>query len=109
MITLYIAGPMTGLPDRNYPAFHGAEKVLLKAGFQVENPAHNTGEKWTDYLRASVVQIARCDGVALLPGWSESRGACVEVRLAVSLELRISTVEEWAEAGERAERLGGGS
>lgn len=29
---VYIAGPMTGLPDLNYPAFNAAEEALTAAG-----------------------------------------------------------------------------
>jgi hypothetical protein len=44
--TLYIAGPMTGIPDSNYPAFNQAEIELRAAGYDVLNPVaseeHNT-------------------------------------------------------------------
>ena len=29
---LYVAGPMTGLPDYNYPAFDGAAALLAERG-----------------------------------------------------------------------------
>jgi hypothetical protein len=32
---LYIAGPMTGLPDYNYPAFEQARASLEAAGYRV--------------------------------------------------------------------------
>ena len=38
---VYIAGPMTGLPDLNYPAFNAAEEALTAAGHAVLNPARN--------------------------------------------------------------------
>ena len=38
---IYIAGPMSGLPDFNYPAFNQAEQRLLALGYEVENPATN--------------------------------------------------------------------
>lgn len=98
MTVLYIAGPMTGKPFNNYPAFDAAEDVLTKKGFVVENPANNPGSTWEDFLRASLVQIARSDGVALLPGWSESRGACLEVHVASVLSMPIRTVDEWVES-----------
>ena len=31
-ITVYVAGPMTGLPDYNYPAFYAAEALPLTNG-----------------------------------------------------------------------------
>ena len=53
-----IAGPMTGLPDNNYPAFHDAAR-LRKGCWHVENPAENPAPhveatcSWTAYMRAS--------------------------------------------------------
>lgn len=36
---VYIAGPMTGLPEYNFPAFHAAAKAWRDAGWEVLNPA----------------------------------------------------------------------
>jgi len=38
---IYIAGPMTGLPEFNYPAFNAAAEYLRSLGHHVENPADN--------------------------------------------------------------------
>jgi hypothetical protein len=53
---IYIAGPMTGLVEHNFPAFHAAADRLRKAGWDAVNPAENFGGR-TDlpretYLRA---------------------------------------------------------
>lgn len=89
---LYLAGPMTGLPDNNYPAFNREAKLYREAGFAVENPAENPVPpcgSWLAYMRLALVQVARCDVVAMLPGWENSKGACVEHRLATGMGLRI--------------------
>lgn len=101
MTTLYIAGPMTGLPDFNYPAFFDAARRLRAAGYGVENPAENKPEdtaSWLAYMRMSLVQISRADGLALLPGWQDSRGARIEAKLADDLGLRLWGVDEWVHA-----------
>ena len=36
---VYLSGPMTGLPDLNFPAFHAAADKLRSQGVQVVNPA----------------------------------------------------------------------
>lgn len=94
---LYIAGPMTGLPELNYPAFHEAEAQLFKAGYTPLNPAPNKPENptWLNFMRMSLVQISQADGIALLPGWELSKGARIEHGLARDLQLPVDTVEQW--------------
>lgn len=83
---IYIAGPMTGLPDLNYPAFHAEATRLRAIGFRVENPAENQRQvDWQSYMRVAIAQLVKCDAIALLPGWQSSRGALIENGLAVSL------------------------
>lgn len=89
---IYLAGPMSGLPALNYPAFHARAIELRQLGHHVENPAENPEPPcgtWQGYMRLAVRQLATCDAVLLLPGWSKSRGACVEHQLAVGLGLEI--------------------
>ncbi len=90
MNTLYIAGPMSGIPDFNYPAFRAEAERLRALGFEVENPADNPEQKdWASYLRVALVQMLSCDLVALLPGWQQSRGACLEVHVAKALGMPV--------------------
>ncbi|ABM32187.1 DUF4406 domain-containing protein [Paracidovorax citrulli] len=98
MIHLYISGPMTGLPDFNRPAFHQAAAELRAAGYQVTNPAEKdtpTEAPWIEHMRADVKAMMDCDGVALLDGWSASRGANIEVHLAHGLGLPVHGVFVW--------------
>mgnify|MGYP001385001928 CR=1 FL=1 len=88
---IYLAGPMTGLPDFNFPAFHAAAARLREAGWDVVNPAENFGGR-TDlpretYLRADVILVAQCEAIAMLPDWQESRGAKLEYLLARELSM----------------------
>lgn len=96
---VYIAGPMTGLPDFNYPAFFKAAVDLRTAGHFPINPARADGREgcrdWLDYMRASLRDIADCDGIATLHGWGESRGAALEVHIARSLDLPVRPLSEW--------------
>ena len=105
---LYIAGPMTGLPEFNYPAFQDAERRLIAAGHEVESPAtpgQVDGWGWRDYMRRGIRQMLDCDGVALLPGWEDSRGASIEARLARSLEMPAADLDYIL--GDTAEKLEG--
>nr|DAI69717.1 MAG TPA: Nucleoside 2-deoxyribosyltransferase like protein [Caudoviricetes sp.] len=101
MSRLYIAGPMTGLPDFNYPAFRSAATTLSELGYQVEDPSTNVNPTPGDYhgwLRAGLAQLIRCDGVALLDGWEASGGARLEVNVAATLGMRVRPLQEWVSA-----------
>lgn len=89
---VYVAGPMTGLPEFNFPLFNATAARLRSDGWHVENPAehgHVEGAGWADYLRWDISRIATCGAVYLLPGWSKSKGASLEVHIAQVLGLRV--------------------
>lgn len=79
---VYIAGPMTGLPDYNRLAFHDAADALHGLGHEPLNPAAidlGGDAVWQDYMRATTRLLTQADAVCVLPGWEKSRGAYVEV------------------------------
>ncbi len=100
---LYVAGPMTGLPEWNRPAFAEAAARLEAAGFEVVNPASLPepceDPEWLDWMRACIPQLLTCDGVAMLPGWVGSRGAVIETLLADDLGLPVMNVDQWVLRG----------
>ena len=94
---IYIAGPMSGLPDLNYPAFNAKAAELRAQGHHVENPAENPAPacgSWQGYMRMAIKQLATCDTVQLLTGWGKSKGACIERNLAKALGLEL-----WGDEG----------
>lgn len=113
---LYISGPMSGLPDLNFPAFARAATALRQQGLEVlsaheiphDEPAPGA-LPWTTYLREDVRHLLTCDAIVMLPGWPLSRGARLELDVAVSLELpvffwdeRLGLVDMNAPARDRA-------
>lgn len=93
---IYIAGPMTGLPDFNFPAFNDMAAILRGLGYHVENPAEHgvvEGAEWADYLRYDIARLATCEALVLLPGWRHSRGALLEVHIAKALGIQITFAE----------------
>jgi hypothetical protein len=90
MRRIYLAGPMTGIADFNYPAFNAEANRLRQLGYHVENPAECTAPTcgtWAGYMRTAIRQLMTCEAVALLPDWQKSRGALIEHGLAVNLGL----------------------
>lgn len=90
---VYVAGPMTGLPEKNYPAF-AAETARLRAlGHDVVNPAELNADRehegWTACMRRDIPAMLTCDAIQMLPGWIGSRGASIEYGLARDLGLTV--------------------
>jgi len=90
--TIYIAGPMTGLPDLNFPTFHTEAARLRSLGHEVINPAEINPDKhltWLECMRTDIAVLVFCDAVQLLPGWQGSKGATLEHHIAERLGLVI--------------------
>lgn len=99
MKRLYLSGPMTGIPDLNFPAFHAEAARLRALGYEIVNPAELVADPeapWEQCLRADIKAMMDCDGVALLPGWERSKGAHLEVHIAHRVGMGIVHVGEIA-------------
>lgn len=97
-LRVYLAGPMTGLPELNFPTFHAHAAQLRAAGHHVVNPAEiNTDPTadWHTCMRADIRELVTCDAIALLDGWHNSRGATLERDIAHRLGMRIGSVLEY--------------
>ena len=96
---VYIAGPMTFYPEFNFPAFQAAASELhdmgLRSVFHMANgtpPDPEDAAPWSVYLRVALRKMLdSADAVVVLPGWRESKGARLEVH--VALELGMPVVE----------------
>ncbi len=89
---IYISGPMTGLPDLNFPAFYAAAAELRAVGLDVVNPAEicpDHAMAWADCMRADIVALMDCDAIVLLDGWVDSKGARLERHIAVQLGMAV--------------------
>jgi nucleoside 2-deoxyribosyltransferase len=97
-MTIYIAGPMKGYPDNNYPAFDRARDWLIENGHVVVSPADVTrqlretlGEEPTisQIAKADIFALLQCDTLFMLNGWEHSLGARTEHAIANWMRLAI--------------------
>lgn len=112
---VYLAGPMRGIPEFNFPAFKIAARALRKIGFDVFSPAEHdlnggfdpkgmkgedaelgpAGFNLRDALAADLAYVAtQADMVVVLPGWEKSAGAQAEVATAKALALPVKSLAE---------------
>ncbi|TAM50209.1 MAG: DUF4406 domain-containing protein [Paraburkholderia sp.] len=94
---IYLAGPMTGYDQLNFPRFHTEAGRLRELGFTVINPAEinsDASKSWRECMRADIRELVTCDAIALLPGWERSRGAALEHHIMTTLGLAVFTVDE---------------
>lgn len=116
---IYLAGPMQGIPEFNFPRFNAVAWALRQDGHRVFNPAQrdieraggvdiskgNTEGKLTEEtkkhfsLREALADdtnfiCLEADTIVLLPGWEKSNGAQAEHRLAVALGHEIIYVHQ---------------
>lgn len=110
MKTVYIAGPMSGIKDWNFPAFFEAERQLESMGYNVINPAHNDGatvqdalesagpldrpnNMWSWYMRRDLPHVMEADLLCLLPGWQNSKGAQLEAHVARAIGIPLMVLK----------------
>lgn len=90
---LYIAGPMTGYENYNFDEFNRVSKILSGMGHEVYNPATSFEGRqdlpYDLYLRHALSMVTMVEGVVLLTGWGDSKGALTEVHAALSCELNL--------------------
>jgi hypothetical protein len=92
MSRIYIAGPMTGKPELNFPVFHAQAARLRADGWEVVNPAEINADQtagWLPCMRADIKHLVDCDAILMLPGWEWSKGASLEHHIAERLGMKV--------------------
>jgi nucleoside 2-deoxyribosyltransferase len=92
----YLAGPMNGYEEYNFPAFFKAEEHLKQLGFDVINPARIDQEELgfnpkidtadaaflNEAAKRDLNGVIESDCLILLQGWEKSKGANAEIGVA---------------------------
>ena len=91
---IYISGQITGLPlEVAKNNFKEAEQYLIHSRCLPINPfsiSHGTDNPtWEDFMVADIRELFKCDGIYMLKGWQNSKGARIEHAIALELGIRI--------------------
>ena len=95
MAKCYVAGPMTGYPQLNYPKFAEVSARLRAMGFDVVSPAE-LNPITTPYREAminDILALVYCDHIVMLDGWEKSKGATLEHHIAEVLNIERIELE----------------
>lgn len=119
----YLGGPMTGIPQFNFPEFQRVAARLRAGGMNIVSPAElddpeteaaalasldgapgsgaANGEAYEDFLGRDliIVSLPTCVGMICMPGWHNSRGARGESWVISYLKKRLMEYREY-EGGE---------
>jgi len=102
MKRIYLSGPMSGMPEHNFPAFNAEAARLRALGYDVVNPVDinpDPGVTWHQCLRNDLQALLTCDTLALLDGWMVSQGAHLELHVAHRVGMRIVEARQIKQAG----------
>jgi Domain of unknown function (DUF4406) len=92
-VKYYLAGPMSGYPQQNFPLFDRVANLLRDQGYEIVSPAEldspeeraialadqRSQQSWGDFLSRDVKIVADdVQGIIFLPGWEKSRDARLE-------------------------------
>lgn len=116
---VYIAGPMTNMPQFNVPLFDRVAGELRQKGYEVVSPAEldsqtmrqaalashdgnldelekTTKETWGHVLARDVLVLSDhgVEGIVLLPNWYKSRGATLEANVGLLNGLEFFAYQE---------------
>ena len=107
MPVAYIAGPMRGHDQFNFPAFDNAARCLRRRGWEVLSPAEHDRETGFDEtlnsidgfdlqaaMRWDIHAVLRADAIVLLPGWRDSHGTTIELSVARSVGADVFEFDE---------------
>lgn len=101
---IYIAGCVTDggrITEQGYRQKFDTVAARVRAlGHVPVDPTrldHNHQRRWQDYMVEALHAMLDCDEVVALPCWKRSKGATIEVQLALRLNKPVKFIEQQGE------------
>ena len=95
MKAIYISGKISGLPTITYTQLFAQAEAQVQRfySFNTISPLRIRPlfgiRKWAAYMAAYLWQLLKCDSVAFMENWVDSRGARIEMLFAILINKKI--------------------
>ena len=105
---VYISGPITDMPELNYPEFKHAEEKINALGLDTLVPhdffqdIDTGGFIHNDYMRVCIAEMMKADLVVTLKDWELSKGCKMEVNIAREIEIPVIHIVSFLEKHAKA-------
>ena len=90
---IYLSGPITSLPlEDARRIFESAEEFVTKLGHTAFNPMKSglsPESTWEEHMKKDLAMLLECDTICMLPNFRESKGAMLELDVAMTLGMGV--------------------
>lgn len=90
---VYISGAISnGDINERKKEFEKMENYLRACGFKPVNPFNNNiphEAKWEVHMKKDLQMLLQCDGICMLKGWKQSKGANIEYNIAKACGIKV--------------------
>lgn len=112
---VYLAGPMTGIPDHNAPEFDRCKAQLINLGFRVVSPmdisrgsgqelrsdGHCTPKEYALFMKLDIAELMQCQAIVFMSGYRNSRGCKLEFALGKTLLIPMFEFDTGAQINDK--------